>query len=411
MFPDLCIYLKKEISSFCGWMNSSAEAFRMEYPDIRLAVVTPDANISNWTRYEINGIIYYLIPCKSHVSFSQRLVNDMKVIIQDFMPDIIHINGVEHCIGLAVLNATNNIPIVASIQGLAHVYQKYIDGRLDYRQMIRYTSLRDIFGESGMRCQRRLMRQRGRLEIEQLSRLKYIIGRTDWDKSHCIAVNQRIKYFHCEENLRKVFYHHKWRYNECTKYNIFVSNGATALKGVHSVIQALPIVLREFPDTQLTIAGVDYRRSDRIKDRLRITGYQKYLIDMMKKFNIEDRVRFLGWLDENEMCNAFLNANVYVLPSCIENSPNSLGEAQILGVPAIASFVGGVPSMVSHGITGLMYRYEEYEMLARCIITLFKNTDCELLSIKEREAALRRHDWKTNATALNDIYYKIMLAE
>ena len=50
-----------------------------------------------------------------------------------------------------------------------------------------------------------------------------------------------------------------------------------------------------------------------------------------------------------------------------------MGEAQLLGVPVIASYVGGVPDMVTHGETGLLYRFEEVEMLAEGIRNLFMN--------------------------------------
>ena len=54
-------------------------------------------------------------------------------------------------------------------------------------------------------------------------------------------------------------------------------------------------------------------------------------------------------------------------PSSIENSPNSLGEAQLLGVPCIASDVGGVTDMIPNKECGIIYRFEEVELLAKHI--------------------------------------------
>jgi glycosyltransferase involved in cell wall biosynthesis len=408
MFPDLCLYLNKEINVFGGWMNSSAEALKIEFPDVHLAVVIPNDSINKWRRCEIKGNVYYLLPCKSHISFSQQLVNDMREIIEDCNPQIIHINGVEHCIGLAVLKATNGqIPVVASIQGLAHVYHKYVIGGLSNWQLMRYMSLRDIMGESGICHQKKLMRKRGILEIQQLKELKYVIGRTEWDKSHCFAINPSLKYYHCNENLRPEFYHHIWSFEKCKKYSLFVSNGTNALKGLHKVIQAMPIILREFPETQLNVVGFDYRECDR-KDRLHMTAYHRFITKMIRQYNLNNHISFIGILDEKHMCDAFLNAHVYVLPSCIENSPNSLGEAQLIGVPVVASYVGGVPSMISEGETGFMYRYEEHEMMAERIISLFKTKDFKELSNAERTTAIKRHNWVDNSQKLYSIYKGII---
>ncbi len=408
MFPELCIFLNKGINVFGGWMNSAAEALKAEFPNIRLCIITPYANIKKVMKYDINSTTYYLVPCKNHISYTQHLVVDMEAIIEDFKPDIIHINGVEHCIGLAAINAVKNkIPIVASIQGLAHVYQNYVNGGLNSHQIKCHMSLHDILGESGIYNQKKYMRQRGILEKKLLKKIKYVIGRTEWDKSHCLAVNPSLKYYHCDENLRKEFYQHIWSFDNCKKYNIFVSNGTNALKGFHKVIQALPIILREFPETQLNVVSEEYRKCN-WKDRLRMTYYQRYLIDIIDQYCLNNHIHFLGILDEKKMCEALLNAHVYILPSCIENSPNSLGEAQLLGVPVVASYVGGIPSMISEGQTGFMYRYEEHEMMARCIISLFKAKDYNELSVAERTAAIKRHNWAENSQKLYRIYKEII---
>jgi len=108
------------------------------------------------------------------------------------------------------------------------------------------------------------------------------------------------------------------------------------------------------------------------------------------------------------MIEEYQNAHVFVCPSSIENSPNSLGEAQLIGTPSIAAYVGGVPDMVIHGQTGLLYRFEEVEMLAEHIRNVF--TDGQLaqqLSTGAIEAAGKRHDRKLNLEQTTQIYKKI----
>ena len=209
------------------------------------------------------------------------------------------------------------------------------------------------------------------------------------------------------ETLRDSFYEKPlWSYDRCKKHTIFVSNSGSALKGAHQVLNALPIILRQYPDTIVNFCGSSVM-SNKLKDLLRFQGYHLYLRRLVKRLHLQEHVRFLGSLSETQMKQQFLDANVYVLPSAIENSPNSLCEAQILGTPVVASYCGGTPTLLTDGQTGHFYRYEEYEMLAQIVIRLFSINDFKELSTKEREIALLRHDREKNAAALKSIYKEL----
>lgn len=84
---------------------------------------------------------------------------------------------------------------------------------------------------------------------------------------------------------------------------------------------------------------------------------------MLKKYNIQERFEFEGFLSADEMKQLLLESNVFVCPSSIENSPNSLGEAMILGVPCVASDVGGISDMLTHNEEGFLYPFDDsYKM-------------------------------------------------
>ena len=112
---------------------------------------------------------------------------------------------------------------------------------------------------------------------------------------------------------------------------------------------------------------------------------------------------FTGNLNAEQMKSEYLNANVFVCPSSIENSPNSLGEAQILGTPCIASYVGGVMDMMK-GNERNLYRFEEVSMLAAKICRIFANADKQ---IDMKTAAIQRHDPKMNSMQLLETYRMI----
>ena len=168
------------------------------------------------------------------------------------------------------------------------------------------------------------------------------------------------------------------------------------------MVHALPQILDRYPDTEVYIAGFDPFSANSKND---YTDYGKYILDLMENYGVKDKFHFLGILQEQEMVEAYLKANVYVLPSTIDNSPNSVAEAMILGTPVVASYVGGVPDMICHGKTGFVYPCDEYYMMAHYILRVF--TDgvlAEKMSQAEQMVAMKRHDPSVICDHMRDIY-------
>src|SRR5690606_5338780 len=128
-------------------------------------------------------------------------------------------------------------------------------------------------------------------------------------------------------------------------------------------------------------------------------------IDRLK---VSDAIRYLPPLDEKAMAKRFLQSHVFVNASAIENSPNSLGEAQILGVPALSTFVGGTPEFMGYGRAGALYRFEEYEMLAFYICRLFERNFIQSEIEEGLALAQERHDRDVNVKTLIDIYNAVL---
>ena len=234
--------------------------------------------------------------------------------------------------------------------------------------------------------------------------MKNIIGRTSWDKAHAWAINSKAKYYFNNETLRPEFYDgSKWDYDKCDKHTIFLSQAGYPLKGLHQVLRAMPLILRHYPDTKIRVAGADITKYSTWRDKLRISGYGKLIRHMIHQLHLDNHIEFLGPLNAEQMKQVYLNCNVFVCPSSIENSPNSLGEAQLLGVPHVASFVGGVADMMV-GNEENLYRFEEVEMLANKICDIFYNDNKQ---VDMSAVALQRHNPQYNTKHLLDIYRQI----
>ncbi len=406
-FPPLSRFLGNEPPSHCGWLYASAISALEVMPNLELGVLVFSLK-GSFRKYIVDGITYYMIPCDSISKISKSQVAACVSAIKEFNPDIIHIHGTEHSLAAAICEANQfGIPMVANIQGLAGAIERYADGGIPLVDKLKNVTPLDFVRGTFILNAKRSFRRRSKCERICITSIRHIIGRTEWDKDHAKTYNPNIHYHFMNETLRDSFYEKPiWSYEACIPHSIFVSNSSSPLKGAHKVLLALPSILSRYPDTVVRFCGSNVMSND-LNSILRRQGYHLYLKRLVKKLNVENNVEFLGSLSENEMKEAFLKSNVYVLPSAIENSPNSLCEAQILGVPTVAAYVGGVPSLIKEGVTGFMYRYEEYEMLSQIVLRLFEQKDYSELSVRERTVALSRHDKNANSQRLKEIYEAI----
>ena len=407
-FPPLCERLSKPIPPHCGWLYSSAKALLQNMPDCKMGVIVYSYG-KTFEEYQVDGITYYMIPTKSMSKTDTRQVEYCREALKRFSPDLIHIHGTEHSLAMAVCMANKGtVKTVANIQGLAGPYTRYADGGLSLWEKITNITPLDFYRGTFLLNAKRSFRQRTKCENYVISHITDIVGRTQWDHDHALTVNPNIRYHFMNETLRDSFYQEPvWRYKECKKHTIFVSNSGAPLKGAHQVVKALPIILRKYPDTVVNFCGSSVMNND-LRSLIHFQGYHLYLRRLVKKLHLEEHVRFLGSLSEVQMKQAFLEANIYVMPSAIENSPNSLCEAQILGVPVVASYCGGTPTLVEDGMTGYLYRYEEFEQLAQLVMRMFACTDFTSSSANEQQAAKARHDRQANVERLIQIYNKFV---
>jgi glycosyltransferase involved in cell wall biosynthesis len=168
----------------------------------------------------------------------------------------------------------------------------------------------------------------------------------------------------------------------------------------------MPLILERYPDAKIYTTGIDLLNLT-FKDKLKLTSYQKYIIRLIKKYNLEKCVKFLGMLDADQMKKTYLNANCFVLCSSIENESNALGEAMILGVPSVASLCGGVVSKVVHNFDSYTYPFNESYMLAYYVNKIFDSKENYEISKNAIKSASLTYNREKNQENLIKIYNKV----
>lgn len=340
--------------------------------------------------------------------YEESLEGRFHEILEDYQPDIVHIFGTEFPHTLAMVRAFDRPErTLIGIQGLCFACAEEYLANLPER-VIRRRTFRDIVKKDSILQQQEKFRVRGEREKEALKRSGHITGRTDFDRKRTAQVQPQAVYHFMNETMREPFYTDSWEAEKCVPYRIFLSQGDYPLKGFHYVLQAMQILLQEFPKACVCVAGNSIMDARTLKDRLKISSYGKYLRELVRENHLEEHVKVLGRLSAGEMKEEYLKSSVFICPSALENSPNSMGEAMLLGVPVVAADTGGIPSMIEDEKEGLLYPPKDVDKLAQAVARVWKEPqETKKRAQTARERALCTHDKDKNYQQLLRIYREI----
>ncbi|HOI46555.1 MAG TPA: glycosyltransferase family 4 protein [Bacilli bacterium] len=404
ILPEASILINQPINPFGGWLvSSSIDLARNESMKLTIAFPLP-----NLTKIKVikGETITYIGFSKPH-----NLENVWVGEVFDYVkPNIIHIHGTEFIHSYLFANYAKEvrIPFVVSIQGLMSVYQHhYLEHIPEHIQ--RRFMLRDFIKKNRIIDQYHQYQARSKTELKTLELAEHIIGRTKWDYEHTHNINPNITYYKVNETLREGFYHTSWDIKSVKKYSIYCSQAATPIKGMQYLIDALPTIVKEFPDTHVFIGGENIFTPKTLKERFLQTSFGHYIKSKIKQLGLTSHITFLGIMKEEQVIEQLRSSHVFISPSTIENSPNSVGEAMLMGVPTISSRVGGVPDMIEDKLDGLMYEVSDTKELSNLIRCIFTDLElCLFLSEHAKKKARITHNKEKNTLDLVKVYQTIL---
>ena len=386
------------------WIHSLVEPLRAS-GQVELGIATATAG-DPACRFAEDGIDYFNIPQHKILEVfgvvrRARLagyLRQMGKLIESWKPDLIHVHGTERFFGLARARGVTRVPTVVSIQGLIQQIQHWVRGDTSWWEATVNTTLWDLSRNATLPMDALRYRRQARIEREILMGIDAVIGRTDWDRANVREIKPGLPYYHVDEMIRPEFWSAgPWSPPGAARGTIFYASSAGLLKGLPVMLRALATLRRWGHDARLKVAGLS-----REKDR---RGTAKYIFKLISSLELDPFVDLLGWLPADQLAARMLESSCYVSASFIENSSNAICEAQILGMPCIASHTGGTPSLVSDEQTGLLFSRGDHIMLARQVErVLLDDALSNRLGPASRDAARRRHDPQTIVAALLSAY-------
>ena len=415
--PILATQLNLPVSNREGWLTGLLEKISIKPISGRFSLgvafpvegsglqINRELTLSEYCRVKAYGFGENL---DTPYVYDPTLEGVFKEIIDDFKPDIVHIFGTEFPHTLAATKAFNKPECtLIGIQGLcSRIAQSYT---ADIPISVKYgMTIRDLIRKDNVWQQIEKFKKRGENEVEALKLTGNVAGRTSFDRAAADEIHPGVKYHELGETMRTPFYQGSWKIENCIPHSIFLSQGDYPLKGFHYILRAMPKIIEQYPDTVLYVAGANILADETWKDRAKRCTYAKYLKKLIRQNGLKKHVVMLGKLNAEEMKERYLASHVFVCPSSLENSPNSLGEAMLLGVPCVAANVGGISSMMVNGQDGILYPAGDINALAGAVTEIFAQDNItKLYSRNAKQHAYVTHDSDNNYSKLMMIYYNM----
>lgn len=376
-----------------GWLISLEDELKKNPKvDLHVAYFAPQKEIP----FKYEGVTYYpmgyerkknsieriLYRRKSITKIDKERLPWMLDVIEQCQPDIIHIHGSEDSF-ITILPHIKNIPVVVSIQGMiAPICEKYFSGISD-RVAMKNESFRDMLHSETVKIQFKSLYNRARREEQYMQQVKYIIGRTFLDENYTSLLNPDRKYFVVNEIIRPEFYNVQWKgFINPTQVNLVSTISGAIYKGIETILKSANLLKKYYKNKfEWHIVGYD-AQSKWVKVAEKMTGIQ------IENCNLV----FHGRMDAHALSNLLSDSDIYVNASHIENSPNSVCEAMLVGMPIIATYAGGTASLLTHEEDGILVQDGDPYAMAGAIVNFVKHKDkAEQYADSARRKAVERH--------------------
>lgn len=176
------------------------------------------------------------------------------------------------------------------------------------------------------------------------------------------------------------------------QHRVLLLGRLCAEKGIGELLSVMPDIKEAFPACRLYLAGV--WEDNKLKKQAE---------------NLKECVTYLGWITGEEKQKYLEECDIFVLPSYFEGQPVSVLEAMSYACVAVVSNVGGIPSMITDGETGILVEPKDAESLRKGLEKVLSDSEMsERMGNAAREKVNREFSMKANIDKLLQLYMKLL---
>lgn len=387
------------------WLDAMARGLVLS-EQVQLANIA-QGQVSVVSRSDCGDVQQWLVPNGARPKRGglpgKRHVTGIIQAVEAFSPDLMHVWGTEVFWGLLSARRLLGGPALLEMQGLKSAIALVYSGGLSVREQLACVGIKEVLKFSPMWRGRKQFARWGKFEREIIRGHRFVTVPSDWLESRIRAINPLANVLRNDLALREQF---------CTAQpwapqnepEIFCSAAyPSPFKGIHVAIRALALLKPMYPGVQLRVAGPFQRPG------LRQEGYVAWLNREAEWLGVQDRVHWLGPLPAQAVVTEMQRCAAVVLPTFVEGSSVVLAEAMRLGVPCVASFVGGTSSLARDEDSALFFPPGDADMCAFQVGRLLGDRElAQRLSRRSRGIALVRNDGEAIVSRQLSIYRQVL---
>lgn len=206
-----------------------------------------------------------------------------------------------------------------------------------------------------------------------------------------ISVNQKTSYVDCRDN-------------EMSGKKELFKNGACPVigmvsrvypgKGHEYLLKAMPMILKAYPAAKLRIIGTGVLLAE--------------MKTLALSLNIDSSVEFKGFVDN--LYSELNKLDIFVLPSLSEGFPLCIMEAMAMGIPVAATSVGGIPELIVHEKTGVLFATRNPDSLSETVIKLLADFNkTKLMGLRGKEKVINEFSPEVYIKNLDSLYQELLV--
>jgi glycosyltransferase involved in cell wall biosynthesis len=174
----------------------------------------------------------------------------------------------------------------------------------------------------------------------------------------------------------------------------FLSNrNLEAHYGIDDVLRAFKIIQQRLPEAELTVVG---------------DGSERQNLEALKSEIGLNRTKFLGQIPHEGIQEAYNWADIFLNASHVDNQPLSILEAFASGLPVVSTNAGGIPDMVTDGVTGYLVECGDYQSLAERAVQMLDHPSTTLRLATSAYIECQKYRWDEVRTKWLRQYYRLM---
>lgn len=297
-----------------------------------------------------------------NVIYSKKNKVLMEKALEEFKPDIVHINNFQRQLSASIIDAVKekNIPLIMTAHDLNSICPASImlyNGEVcedcitkGYTSCIKKKCIKNSMLKSVL----------GYIEKKYYDlhkifcKVDCIISPSEFNKNQLLKGKLKCNDITVIHNFVNETEKTDYTLGDCAFYFGRLSRE----KGILNLIEAI----NNIPGARLIIAGDGPEREN----------IQAYI----KEHKLENRITLLGYLNQNDIRENIRKCRFVTVPSiCFENCPYSVLETMEIGKPIIGSKIGGIPELVKNDVNGYTYVYNCVDDLTDKLKILFENDE------------------------------------